>query len=91
MTRSAPAVGTFADGRHACTKWTATRSSVGRYAYRWRGATPLAVGDRVLLPEYWLSRTKDGPAHWVGVVTELGTTFTGTLALVVDQAPHTRN
>jgi len=60
--------------------------SVGRYAYRWRGGRPLAVGDRVLLPENWLSRKKDGPGHWVGVITELGTTYTGTLAHVVDRA-----
>jgi hypothetical protein len=60
--------------------------SVGRYAYRWRGSPPLAVGDRVLLPENWLSRKKDGPGHWVGVITELGTTYTGTLAHVVDRA-----
>lgn len=60
--------------------------SVGRYAYRWRGGPPLTVGDRVLLPENWLSRKKDGPGNWVGVITELGTTYTGTLAYVVDRA-----
>ena len=60
--------------------------SVGKYAYRWRGGQPLAVGDRVLLPENWLSRKKDGPGHWVGVITELGTTYTGSLAYVVDRA-----
>ena len=57
--------------------------SVGRYAYRWRGQPALAVGDRVLLPENWLSRKKDGPGDWVGVVTELGTTYAGDLAFVV--------
>jgi hypothetical protein len=36
---------------------------VGRYSYRWRGVTPLQVGERVLLPENWLSRMKDGPAR----------------------------
>lgn len=61
--------------------------SVGRYAYRWRGAPPLEVGERVLLPENWLSRKKDGPGEWVGVVTELGSAYTGTLAFVVDRAP----
>jgi len=60
--------------------------SVGRYAYRWRGDRPLAVGDRVLLPENWLSRKKDGPGNWVGVITDLGTTYTGTLAHIVDRA-----
>ncbi len=54
-----------------------------RQRYRDRGR-----GDHVLLPENWLSRTKDGPGHWVGVVTELGTTFTGALASVVDRAPR---
>lgn len=65
--------------------------SVGRYAYRWRGSPPLAVGERVLLPENWLSRKKDGPGNWIGVVTELGTTYTGTLAVVVDRAPASMN
>jgi hypothetical protein len=60
--------------------------SVGKYAYRWRGGPPLAVGDKVLLPENWLSRKKDGPGNWTGVVTELGTTYKGTLAHVVDRA-----
>ncbi len=62
--------------------------SVGRYAYRWRGTPPLEVGDRVLLPENWFSRKKDGPGHWVGVVTELGTTYTGAIAHVVDRMKH---
>ena len=34
---------------------------VGRYAYRSRGEPPLKVGERVLLPENWVSRVKDGP------------------------------
>ena len=59
--------------------------SVGRYAYRW-GGPPLTVGDRVRLPENWLSRKKDGPGTWVGVITELGTTYTGPLAFIVDRA-----
>jgi hypothetical protein len=59
--------------------------SVGRYAYRWQGQPALVVGDRVLLPENWLSRKKDGPGNWVGVVTELGTTYSGDLAYVVDR------
>ena len=64
--------------------------SVGRYAYRWRGVPPLEVGERVLLPENWLSRKKDGPGDWVGVVSALGTAYTGTLAFVVDRAPTNR-
>jgi len=59
--------------------------SVGKYAYRWRGRPPLRVGDRVLLPENWLSRKKDGPGHWEGVVTELGSSYSGRIAFVVDR------
>jgi hypothetical protein len=60
--------------------------SVGRYAYRWKGTPPLEVGDRVVLPENWFSRKKDGPGDWVGVVTELGSSYTGSIASVVDRA-----
>lgn len=60
--------------------------SVGKYAYRWRGEPPLEVGDRVWLPENWLSRKKDGPGNWAGVVTELGSTYGGKIAFVVDRA-----
>jgi hypothetical protein len=54
-----------------------------RYAYRWRGDSPLAVGERVLLPENWLSRFKDGPGPQQGVVTRLGATYRGELAFIV--------
>ncbi len=39
----------------------AMKIRVGRYAYLWEGAEPLVPGDRVLLPENWLSRTIHGP------------------------------
>ncbi|MCA1707509.1 MAG: hypothetical protein LC808_31260 [Actinobacteria bacterium] len=58
---------------------------VGQYTYRWRGETPLEVGDRVLLPENWLSRMKDGPGPTEGVVTRLGSTYRGELSLIVDR------
>jgi hypothetical protein len=60
---------------------------VGRYSYRWRGPTPLQVGDRVLLPENWLTRMKDGPGPHVGVVTALGSTYHGELSFIVGRAP----
>ena len=60
---------------------------VGRYSYRWRGPTPLQVGERVLLPENWLSRMKEGPGPQVGVVTALGSTYRGELSFIVGRAP----
>jgi hypothetical protein len=56
---------------------------VGKLTYRWRGPEPLAVGDRVLLPENWLSRMKDGPGPYEGVVTELGSSYRGELSFIV--------
>lgn len=61
--------------------------TVGRYAYRWRGDTPLEVGDHVWLPENWLSRVKDGPGSRSGIVTALGTTYRGALSLIAGRAP----
>ncbi|MFE2025482.1 hypothetical protein ACFW9V_10085 [Streptomyces hygroscopicus] len=60
---------------------------VGRYAYRWRGSGRLEVGDRVLLPENYVSRMKDGPGPTVGVVSALGTTYRGELSFIVGRAP----
>ncbi len=62
---------------------------VGGYAYRWRGSTPLEVGDRVLLPENYVSRMKNGPGPTLGVVSKLGTTYRGPLADIVRRAPAT--
>ncbi|MFE0794361.1 hypothetical protein [Streptomyces mutabilis] len=56
---------------------------VGGYAYRWRGSTPLEVGDRVLLPENYVSRMKNGPGPTLGVVSKLGTTYCGPLSDIV--------
>ena len=60
---------------------------VDGYAYRWRGDQPLEVGDRVLLPENWLSRLKHGPGPYPGVVTRLGATYRGELFLIVGRVP----
>jgi hypothetical protein len=62
---------------------------VGEYSYRWRGSGPLKVGDRVLLPESWVSKLKDSPGPTVGVVTKLGTTYRGALPDIVGRAPAT--
>jgi hypothetical protein len=56
---------------------------VGRYSYRWSGSPPLKVGDRVLLPENWLSRIKDGSGPTEGVVTQLGATYRGSLSHIL--------
>lgn len=45
------------------------------------------MGDRVLLPENWLSRMKDGSGPTEGVVTRLGTTYRGELSFIVGLAP----
>ncbi|MEU6925597.1 hypothetical protein [Streptomyces sp. NPDC046631] len=60
---------------------------VGKYSYRWRGSDPLKVGDRVHLPENWVSKLKVGPGLTVGVVTKLGTTYRGSLSDIVGRAP----
>lgn len=60
---------------------------VGGYAYRWRGDSPLEVGDRVLLPENYVSRMQSGPGSTVGAVTQLGTTYRGTLSFITGRAP----
>ncbi|MBS2550192.1 hypothetical protein KGQ19_25315 [Catenulispora sp. NL8] len=51
--------------------------TVGGYAYLWNGQPDLEVGDRVLLPENYVSRLKHGPGPVEGTVTELGTTYDG--------------
>ncbi|MEU8890417.1 hypothetical protein [Streptomyces sp. NPDC048442] len=62
---------------------------VGGYAYRWCGSEPLKIGDRVLLPENYLSRLRNGPGPMLGVVRKLGTTYRGPLADIVRRAPAT--
>jgi hypothetical protein len=56
---------------------------VGGYAYRWRGEAPLEIGDRVLLPENYVSRLRNGPGPFEGTVTGCGTTYRGPLASVL--------
>jgi hypothetical protein len=53
--------------------------TVGSYAYLWSGQPDLTVGDRVLLPENYVSRLKHGPGPVEGAVTGLGTTYDGAL------------
>ncbi|MFC8826598.1 hypothetical protein ACFT9I_14795 [Streptomyces sp. NPDC057137] len=62
---------------------------VGGYGFRRRGNDPLEVGDRVLLPENYVSRLKNGPGPTVGVVNKLGTTYRGPLSDIVGRAPAT--
>lgn len=60
---------------------------VNGYGYRWSGDSPLEVGDRVLLPPNYVSVLQHGPGAWPGVVTALGTLYTGTLSRIVGRAP----
>lgn len=50
---------------------------VDGYGYRWGGTDQLKVGDRVLLPENYVSALKHGPGPFEGVVTKLGSTYRG--------------
>ncbi|WP_433185678.1 hypothetical protein [Actinoallomurus sp. CA-150999] len=47
------------------------------YGYRWSGADQLKVGDRVLLPENYVSVLKRGRGPIEGTVTKLGSTYRG--------------
>lgn len=60
---------------------------VGRYAYRWAGQPKLEVGERVLLPQNWVSKMTDGPGPTLGTVTRLGSTYQGEHARIVRRAP----
>lgn len=55
--------------------------TVGRYSYRW-GGEPLRVGDTVELPGNWLTQAR-GVDQPTGVVTGIGSSYTGPLASVV--------
>ncbi|MBZ4319915.1 hypothetical protein [Streptomyces huiliensis] len=61
--------------------------TVDGYGYRWKGPGTLEVGDRVLLPENYVSALRHGPGPFPGTVTELGTTYTGPLSTIVSRAP----
>ncbi|WP_405504575.1 hypothetical protein [Streptomyces anulatus] len=64
--------------------------TVDGYGYRWRGPGTLEVGDRVLLPENHVSALRHGSGPFPGTVTELGTTYTGTLSRIISRAPAPR-
>jgi len=55
---------------------------VGGYAYRWRGKTPLSIGDVVLLPGTYLT-----PSGWTGKVTALESAYQGPLRDILGLAP----
>lgn len=59
---------------------------VGRYAYRWGGNPPLEVGERVRLPQNWLSEVRSGPGTYEGVVAKLGATYRGQLSRILGRA-----
>ncbi|MGI5430300.1 hypothetical protein [Streptomyces sp. CA-179760] len=61
--------------------------TVDGYGYRWKGSGTLEVGDRVLLPENYFSAMRHGLGPFPGTVTELGTTYTGTLSTIISRAP----
>ncbi|MEU9349008.1 hypothetical protein AB0D74_48210 [Streptomyces sp. NPDC048278] len=63
--------------------------TVDGYGYRWSGPGTLEVGDRVLLPENYVSAVRHGPGSFLGTVTELGTTYIGTLSTIISRAPST--
>jgi hypothetical protein len=59
----------------------------GKLGYRWSGDEPLSIGDRVVLPENWISQMKEGRGSWVGTVTALGSDYDGDMSLVLRRAP----
>lgn len=61
--------------------------TVDGFGYRWRGPGRLDVGDRVLLPENFVSALRHGSGPFPGIVTELGTTYTGILSRIISRAP----
>ncbi|MFB7374182.1 hypothetical protein ACFC0D_30535 [Streptomyces sp. NPDC056222] len=61
--------------------------TVGRYAYVWTGPGRLKVGDRVLLPENYVSALRQGPGPQPGTVTALGSTYTGTHSKILSRLP----
>ncbi|MFF3751414.1 hypothetical protein ACFYYH_13270 [Streptomyces sp. NPDC002018] len=63
--------------------------TVDGYGSRWSGPGTLKVGGRVLLPENYVSALRHGPGPFPGTVTELGTTYTGTLSRIISRAPAT--
>ncbi|MFF7993421.1 hypothetical protein ACFZDG_26970 [Kitasatospora xanthocidica] len=64
--------------------------TVDGYGYRWTGPGRLEVGDRVLLPENYVSALRHGPGPFPGTVTALGTTYSGALSTIVSRVPDQR-
>lgn len=60
--------------------------TVDGYGYLWAGEGALVVGDRVLLPENYVSALRHGPGPFVGTVTALGTTYDGRLNRIIGRA-----
>jgi len=55
--------------------------TVGAGMRRWRSVRVCVAAEN------WLSRMKDGPGQYEGVVTQLGTTYRGELSFIVGRAP----
>ncbi|MFJ7280563.1 hypothetical protein [Kitasatospora sp. NPDC098663] len=65
--------------------------TVDGYGYRWGGPGRLEVGDRVLLPENYVSALRHGSGPFPGTVTALGTTYSGALSAIVSRLPDQRS
>ena len=50
----------------------------GKYTYVWAGSEPLKIGDSVLLPGSWFDSNA-----WKAQVTDLGSTYTGSMSNVI--------
>jgi hypothetical protein len=66
----------------------AMKVCVGKYAYLWEGAEPLEPGDRVLLPENWLSRTINGPGPFEDTVTSIDSDYDGPISRIIAKVGH---
>lgn len=64
--------------------------TVDGYGYRWTGPGRLEVGDRVLLPENYVSALRHGPGPFPETVTALGTVYSGALSAIVSRLPGQR-
>jgi hypothetical protein len=58
---------------------------VDGYAYAWCGEDQLSVGDKVIIPENWLTKIKYGAGDFEGTVNRLGITYTGELSEIIRQ------
>jgi hypothetical protein len=65
---------------------------VGKYAYFWEGDEPLAPGDRVLLPENWLSPMLYGHrGPFEDTVTAIGSDYDGPLSRIIRKVGYDPN